>query len=151
MKRVTEPELMIAPEQVKAYVEADFSSTEEDMANQLFEILRKYDYSLIFNENRQGQIKSVDYAYSMVETPYIFHLEDDWEFYESYFIEHSFKLMDEDSKLITVWLRELNDTMDHPVGKEYKFATYLEENQPLFVLKFFYLEDFKSIKFKKSI
>ena len=43
---------------------------------------------LIFNENRQGQIKSVDYAYSMVETPYIFHLEDDWEFYESYFIEH---------------------------------------------------------------
>ena len=109
----------------------------------LTSLLRKYDYSLIFNENRQGQIKSVDYAYSMVETPYIFHLEDDWEFYESYFIEHSFKLMDEDSKLITVWLRELNDTMDHPVGKEYKFATYLEENQPLFVLKFFYLEDFK--------
>ena len=109
----------------------------------LTSLLKKYDYSLIFNENRQGQIKSVDYAYSMVETPYIFHLEDDWEFYESYFIEHSFKLMDEDSKLITVWIRELNDTMDHPVGKEYKFATYLEENQPLFVLKFFYLEDFK--------
>ncbi len=44
MKRVTEPELMIAPEQVKAYMQADFSSTEEDMTNQLFEILRKYDY-----------------------------------------------------------------------------------------------------------
>ena len=84
----------------------------------LTSLLRKYDYSLIFNENRQGQIKSVDYAYSMVETPYIFHLEDDWEFYESYFIEHSFKLMDEDSKLITVWLRELNDTKEDPVGKE---------------------------------
>ena len=47
----------------------------------LTSLLKKYDYSLIFNENRQGQIKSVDYAYSMVETPYIFHLEDDWEFY----------------------------------------------------------------------
>ena len=105
-------------------------------------LLENYDYNLIFNKKRQGQIKSVDYAYSMVETPYIFHLEDDWEFYQSYFIEHSFKLMEEDSKLITVWLRELNDTMDHPVGKEYKFATYLEDNQPLFVLKFFYLEDY---------
>ena len=106
-------------------------------------LLKEYDYSLIFNEKRQGQIKSVDYAYSMVETPYIFHLEDDWEFYQSYFIEHSLKLMEEDSKLITVWLRELNDTMDHPVSKDYKFVTYLEDHQPLFVSKFFYLEDFK--------
>jgi len=109
----------------------------------LSSLLKEYDYSLIFNKKRQGQIKSIDYAYNLVETQYIFHLEDDWKFYQSYFIEHSFKLMDVDSKLITVWLRELNDTMDHPVGKDYKFVTYLEDNQPLFVSKFFYLEDFK--------
>ena len=41
MKRVTEPELMTAPEQVKAYAEADFSITEENMVNQLFNILKK--------------------------------------------------------------------------------------------------------------
>ena len=33
--------------------------------------------------------------------------------------------------------------MDHPVSKDYKFVTYLEDHQPLFVSKFFYLEDFK--------
>ncbi len=31
MQRVTEPELMISPDQVKAYAEADFSSTEENV------------------------------------------------------------------------------------------------------------------------
>ncbi len=44
MKRVTEPELMIDPEQVKAYVEADFSSSEEEMINQLSSILEKSDF-----------------------------------------------------------------------------------------------------------
>ena len=44
MKRVTEPELMIAPEQVKAYTEADFSLTEEDMVDELFKILKNSEF-----------------------------------------------------------------------------------------------------------
>jgi hypothetical protein len=32
------------------------------------------------NEARRGQIYSIDRAYSMVKTDYIFHCEDDWEF-----------------------------------------------------------------------
>ena len=58
-------------------------------------LLEQYDHFVIFNNKRQGQIKSIDDAYSLVKTPYIFHLEDDWEFYKHSFIEHSFKLMDE--------------------------------------------------------
>src|SRR5690242_12389323 len=30
---------------------------------------------------RVGQIAAIDYAYSRVKTPYIFHFEDDWEFH----------------------------------------------------------------------
>lgn len=32
------------------------------------------------NEGRRGQISSIDRAYSLVKTDYIFHCEDDWEF-----------------------------------------------------------------------
>src|SRR5579863_4692646 len=31
--------------------------------------------------DRVGQIQAVDEAYRRVRTPYIFHCEDDWEFY----------------------------------------------------------------------
>ena len=41
MKRVTEPELMRDKKQVKAYVEADFSLTEENLVEQLSQELRK--------------------------------------------------------------------------------------------------------------
>lgn len=35
---------------------------------------------IIFNKVNIGQSRSVDKAYAQVETPYIFHIEDDWEF-----------------------------------------------------------------------
>lgn len=35
---------------------------------------------IIFNKVNIGQSRSVDKAYAEVETPYIFHIEDDWEF-----------------------------------------------------------------------
>ncbi len=41
MKRVTEPELMIFPDQVRAYAEADFSSTEEQIITSLKRLLKK--------------------------------------------------------------------------------------------------------------
>ena len=103
-------------------------------------LLEQYDHFVIFNNKRQGQIKSIDDAYKLVKTPYIFHLEDDWEFYKHSFIEHSFKLMDDNPDLITVWLRELDDTMDNPIEGKHHFATYLEDNQPLAVLKYYYVK-----------
>jgi hypothetical protein len=33
-----------------------------------------------------GQIKAIDMVYMWVETPYIFHFEDDWEFLAKGFI-----------------------------------------------------------------
>src|SRR6185437_10616975 len=38
---------------------------------------------------RLGQIALIDEAYAKVSTPYIFHLEDDWEFFRPGFMEKS--------------------------------------------------------------
>lgn len=67
-----------------------------------------------FPDGRQGQIKSIDRAYSLVTTHYIFHCEDDWEFYQEGFIEISKDILDKYPKVIQVWLRNKDDTNGHP-------------------------------------
>lgn len=69
----------------------------------------------IINEQNIGQIRSIDRLYSKINTPYIFHCEDDWEFYESGFIEESLAILEENPKIFTVWLRAHNDTNGHPL------------------------------------
>lgn len=64
---------------------------------------------------RVGQIAAIDYAYSRVQTPYIFHLEDDWEFYCAGFIEQSMAILERHPKCLQVWIRALDDTNGHPV------------------------------------
>lgn len=49
---------------------------------------------VIVNEENLGQLRSIDRAYSEVRTDYVFHCEDDWEFYAAPFIEPSFELLD---------------------------------------------------------
>lgn len=68
---------------------------------------------MIFNERRMGQIESVDAAYARVDTPYIFHCEDDWFFYRRGFIEDSLAVLAHDPSILTVWLRELWDASRH--------------------------------------
>jgi hypothetical protein len=72
----------------------------------------------IINEKNIGQIQSIDKAYAEVTTPYIFHCEDDWEFFKSGFIEESFNILNTDPSVVTVWLRSHQDTMDHPIESE---------------------------------
>ena len=62
-----------------------------------------------------GQIAAIDYAYSRVTTPYVFHLEDDWEFYRPGFIEPSLTVLESNPKCLQVWLRAVGDTQRHPV------------------------------------
>ena len=47
--------------------------------------LGNIDLEFIFNERRRGQILSIDRLYSTIDTEYIFHCEDDWEFYKKRF------------------------------------------------------------------
>lgn len=61
---------------------------------------------VLYNKYNIGQIKSIDLAYKYVDTEYIFHCEDDWEFYNSGFIETSMSILEQNLNIFTVWLRE---------------------------------------------
>lgn len=69
---------------------------------------------LIVNNPRLGQIKSIDLAYSTVDTEYIFHCEDDWEFFRAGFIEDSISVLSMNSSIHQVQLRDLWDNNGHP-------------------------------------
>jgi GT2 family glycosyltransferase len=89
---------------------------------------------IIINDTNEGQISSIDKAYSKVETDYIFHCEEDWEFFDTGFIEKSFEVLDENPKIFTVWLRGHHDTKNHAIIKEESFIlpsgdTYFLMNQ----------------------
>jgi glycosyltransferase involved in cell wall biosynthesis len=63
----------------------------------------------------RGQIAAIETGYAEVRTPYIFHLEDDWEFYRGGFIERSRDVLAVDPSTICVWLRAWDDTNGHPL------------------------------------
>ncbi|MBK5538656.1 glycosyltransferase family 2 protein [Pseudomonas sp. TH05] len=59
----------------------------------------------LVNNPRLGQLRSIDLAYGQIETPWIFHCEDDWDFYREGFIEESQQLLEDDPQALQVWLR----------------------------------------------
>jgi hypothetical protein len=71
------------------------------------------------NETRLGLPGPIDRAYALVETPYIFHCEDDWEFYEGGFVEASLAVLRADPRALMVWLRAHDDTMGHPIDPDF--------------------------------
>lgn len=79
-------------------------------------------YTILFNEPPLKLIGSVDRAYSYVDSDYIFHCEDDWEFQRSGFIEDSFKILDKDPKVKQVGLRSLqNDLLVNHYNLSFKY------------------------------
>lgn len=107
----------------------------EDSPNvdKLNSVLQKFNdikFTVLYNNPQIGQLPSIDRAYDLVKTDYIFHCEDDWLFYRPGFIEKSFSILHDNEKVINVWLREQNDTNRHPLeptiyctkdGVEYKY------------------------------
>lgn len=61
--------------------------------------------TILYNETRVGQMKSIANGLQFLTTPYVFHCEDDWEFYNYGFIEKSFEILDKDPTITSVWLR----------------------------------------------
>lgn len=70
----------------------------------------------IANGPRRGQIYTVDRAYAEVSTDYIYHCEDDWEFFRSGFMEESLDILHDWSNVLQVWMR---DDSAHPVVVEH--------------------------------
>jgi hypothetical protein len=63
---------------------------------------------------KKNQILAIDTLYGLVETPYIFQMEDDWTFHRSGFIQKSLDILEENEKIMQVWIREPNDRNGHP-------------------------------------
>lgn len=103
---------------IKKYIIVE-DSGKPTINNFLKEKYSEYNMLWIDNATNLGQMKSIDIAYSFVDTEYIFHCEEDWEFYREGFIEDSMEVLESDSKLIQVWLREVDDTNGHPIENEY--------------------------------
>lgn len=62
-----------------------------------------------------GQIIALDTLWSLVKTEYAFCMEDDWEFLQPGFIEASMNIMEQNKKILMVWLKELGKNNHHPV------------------------------------
>jgi hypothetical protein len=65
--------------------------------------------------NREGQPQAIDKTYQLVQTKYIFHCEDDWEFYHSGFIGDSRSVLETEPKCACVWIRHPQDRNGHTV------------------------------------
>lgn len=63
---------------------------------------------------KRGQIMAIDILYSEVTTPYIFHCEDDWEFFKTGFVQRSLSILEEKAHIMQIWLRSPNDRNGHP-------------------------------------
>lgn len=86
----------------KVYITED--SGQQGVFNCLPESWRQYT-KIYVNEAKLGQLASIDLAYGDIETEWVFHCEDDWEFYRPGFIEDSIALLTEDQQALQVWLR----------------------------------------------
>ena len=74
--------------------------------------------TFLTNIVKNGQVNAIDFSYSHVKTKYIFHLEEDWEFYRTGFMKASLSILEIDDKILTIWLREHNDTNLMEIDKE---------------------------------
>jgi hypothetical protein len=83
----------------------------KEMIDQL-KIYKPPEFLVIENKHNIGQVKSIDWAYFHVETEYIFHMEDDWEFYAPGFIEESALIMQSNPWIITVSRKDSGSMAD---------------------------------------
>lgn len=97
----------------------------DDSANtQVFENIKNLNkrlgniFHLYFNYKKIGQVRSVDKMYSTVNTDYIFHCEDDWEFYRSDFIQKSIDILNENAKILLAIIRPKSDRLNTSMSNE---------------------------------
>lgn len=77
---------------------------------------------ILFNEPRLGQIRSIDQAYALIDTPYLFHCEDDYYFFRPGFVEDSLSVLKDDPAAITVWLRNLWECNRHKFEERIRYT-----------------------------
>lgn len=86
-----------------------FILTEDSGDKAVYKVLEKFPqakFEVLLHNPPKGQMPSIDAAYKMVETPYIFHCEDDWEFTKPNFIKPSLALLEDFPEFVQVLIRD---------------------------------------------
>lgn len=104
-----------------SYPIAAYIISEDDSSCDLSALKEKYKHlNFYWIQNpgpRRGFLPNIDFLYKHVTTPWVFHCEDDWEFYAPDFIEPSLDILLSNNDLLQVWLRHPEDTNGHPLDK----------------------------------
>lgn len=70
---------------------------------------KSFDFIVLVNESKLGQLGSIDKAYSHVTSEYIYHCEEDWLFLRKGFIEESLEVLESEPDVLSVWTRDINE------------------------------------------
>jgi len=108
------------------YPNVEYMIVEDSGAESVYDqVTKQYGETctVLCNRPKRGQIQSIDRAYSKVTSPYIFHCEDDWEFFRSGFIEDSMDILQADHSVLQVWLR--NDLL---YGNEFRYEEMIQRS-----------------------
>lgn len=79
-------------------------------------------FEFIFNEESIGILKSIDKVYSLVNTPYVFHCEDNWQFYAVGFIQKSLSVLRTRPDILQAWIRPKTDGILNAIGPHVFFT-----------------------------
>jgi|TARA_R110002074_G_scaffold349080_2_gene519550 hypothetical protein len=87
-----------------------------------------YPIEFCYNKERIGQMKTIEKYIKLVETPYVFHLEDDYEFFDYGFIELSLTILKSDNNISQVLLED--EQHEYPkvdIGNPLCYKLYTKE------------------------
>jgi hypothetical protein len=79
---------------------------------------------IIYADIRRGQMKSIENGLQYLNTKYVFHCEEDWEFYRHGFIEDSMAILKKNSDVTSVRLRS-----HHEMTHDYHMTLTKVENE----------------------
>lgn len=88
-----------------------------------------YPTLILYNPKRLYQMKSIENGLKYITSPYVFHLEEDWEFYDYGFIEKSIEILKKDNKVTSVWLHNFYD-----IHMRYGFRMKPVENENYYIV-----------------
>lgn len=85
----------------------------ELLMNMEFNIDKSIKIYILNDARKIGQLKSIDMLMEHVDTEYVMHLEDDWEFYHKGFVEKAIDILNEHRDIVQVWFRPKKDGFRH--------------------------------------
>jgi len=95
----------------------------------VYDILPYPNIKIIYNEKRLYQMKSIENGLQHITCPFVFHLEEDWEFYDSGFIEKSIEILKKNNMVTSVWLHNFYD-----IHARYNFSFSKVENNDYYIV-----------------